>query len=118
MCKVRCQREIRLSLFRVVQEACHNAAKHSGVKRVEVRLWEESGDIHLIVSDLGKGFDVEAARQSRGLGLTSMQERVRLVNGIMKIQSKPMGGTTIHIRVPSSASNDPPGATSEGADKC
>jgi signal transduction histidine kinase len=73
--------EIGLSLFRVLQEALHNAVKHSQVKRVEVQLAEYSNEVHLIVSDAGTGFDVEAARQSRGLGLTSMQERVRLVNG-------------------------------------
>jgi len=98
--------EIGLCLFRVLQEALHNAAKHSGVKRIEVELSEYSGEIHLTIRDLGKGFDVEAASQGRGLGLTSMQERVRLVNGTIMIQSKPMGGTTIYVRVPSSASND------------
>jgi signal transduction histidine kinase len=60
----------------------------------------EPDEIHLTVSDLGKGFDLEAARQGRGLGLTSMQERVRLVNGSIVIQSKPMSGTNIHVRVP------------------
>jgi signal transduction histidine kinase len=92
--------EISLCLFRVVQEAVHNAAKHSGVKRMEVQLAEHSSEIHLIVSDSGKGFDVETARQGRGLGLTSMRERVRAVGGTMAIESKPMAGTTIHVRVP------------------
>jgi len=92
--------EIGRSLFRVLQEALHNAVKHSGVKRVEVQLREESGEIHLITSDSGKGFDVEAALQGKGLGITSMRERVRLVNGTISIESKPMGGTTIHVRVP------------------
>jgi PAS domain S-box-containing protein len=92
--------DIGISLFRVLQEALHNALKHSGVKRIEVQLHEESGEIHLTIRDLGKGFDIEAARQGRGLGLTSMQERVRLVNGTITIESKPMGGTTIQVRVP------------------
>jgi signal transduction histidine kinase len=92
--------EVGLSLFRVLQEALHNAAKHSGVKRIEVQLLEESGEIHLIIRDLGKGVEIVAARQGRGLRLTSMQERVRLVNGTILIESKPMGGTTIHVRVP------------------
>jgi PAS domain S-box-containing protein len=91
--------EIGLCLFRVLQEAVHNAAKHSGVKRIEVQLHEESGTIHLIVKDFGKGFDVEAASKGKGLGLTSMRERVRLVNGTIAIESKPMGGTIIHARV-------------------
>jgi PAS domain S-box-containing protein len=92
--------EISLCLFRVLQEALNNAAKHSGVERVDVQLREESGEIHLIVSDLGKGFDVASAMQDRGLGVTSMQERVRLVGGTIVIDSKPLGGTTIHVRVP------------------
>jgi signal transduction histidine kinase len=92
--------EIGLCLFRVLQEGLHNAAKHSGVKRIEVQLAENSGEIHLIVRDWGKGFDIDAARRGKGLGLTSMQERVRLVNGTIAIDSKPMGGTTIHVRVP------------------
>ena len=92
--------EIGRSLFRVLQEALHNATKHSGVKRIELQLREDSGEIHLIIRDSGKGFDVEAALQGKGLGLTSMRERVRLVNGTFSIESKPMGGTTIHVRVP------------------
>jgi signal transduction histidine kinase len=92
--------EVGLCLFRVLQEALHNAAKHSGVRRTEVQLREDSGEIHLIISDLGRGFDLQTAMQGRGLGLVSMQKRVRLVNGTIEIQSKPMGGTTVHIRVP------------------
>ena len=92
--------DIGLCLFRVLQEAVHNTVKHSGVKRIEVQLHEESGEIHLIVSDSGRGFDVEAVKQGKGLGLTSMQERVRLVNGTISIESKPMVGTTVRVRVP------------------
>jgi signal transduction histidine kinase len=92
--------EIGLCLFRVLQEALHNAAKHSGMKRIEVQLNEESDEIHLTIRDLGKGFNVEAAKKGRGLGLTSMQERVRLLNGKIAIESKPMGGTTVQVRVP------------------
>jgi PAS domain S-box-containing protein len=91
---------VGLSLFRVLQEALNNAIKHSGVKRVEVQLREDSGEIRIVISDLGRGFDVEAASQGKGLGLTSMRERVRLVNGTISIESKPMGGTAIHVRVP------------------
>jgi len=95
--------EIGLCLFRVLQEALHNAAKHSGVKRMDVQLHEESGEIHLIVRDSGTGFDVEAVKQGKGLGLTSMRERVRLVNGTIVIESKLMGGTTIRVGVPFSS---------------
>jgi len=92
--------EIGLSLFRVLQEALHNAAKHSGTKRVEVQVAEHSNEVHLLVRDSGSGFDLEAAKRGSGLGLTSMQERVRLVNEAITFASKPQEGTTIHARVP------------------
>ena len=92
--------EISLCLFRVLQEAVHNAAKHSGVKRIAVDLAEKPAEIHLIVSDSGRGFDIKAAKQSGGLGLTSMQERVRLVGGTIVINSQLLVGTTIHVCVP------------------
>ena len=92
--------EVGRTLFRVLQEALHNSIKHSGVKHVEVQLLEDGSEVHMVVGDLGKGFDLEAALQGIGLGLISMRERVRLVNGAIAIESKPMGGTTIHVRVP------------------
>jgi PAS domain S-box-containing protein len=98
--------DVGLSLFRVVQEALHNAQKHSGVKRIEVQLREDSGEIHLVVSDLGRGFDLETAVRGRGVGLTSMRERVRLVGGTISVDSKPLGGTTIHVRVPLGSEQD------------
>lgn len=99
--------EIVLSLFRVLQEALHNAAKHSGVKQIEVQLQEGSGEIHLIIRDAGRGFDIDTARQGTGLGLVSMRERIRLVNGTIDIQSKLLGGTTIRARVPFSLQHVP-----------
>jgi PAS domain S-box-containing protein len=98
--------ELSLSLFRVLQEALRNATKHSGVKRFEVRLWGSTGAINLTISDLGAGFDQEAAKKSSGLGLTSMQERLRLVDGELSIKSQLKGGTTVHARVPFSSSSD------------
>ncbi len=98
--------EVSLCLFRVVQEALHNAAKHSGVKRVDVQLWGASdGTVHLRVKDAGAGFDLKAAKK-RGLGLTSMQERLRLVRGKLLIASQPNCGTTIHACVPLSSGWD------------
>jgi len=91
--------EISLALFRILQQALHNAVAHSGAKHVKVRLWEQSNEIHLEVQDLGRGFDLPTV-QSTGLGLTSMRERARLVGGEITIDSGPMAGTTIHVRVP------------------
>jgi PAS domain S-box-containing protein len=88
-----------LCLFRVLQEALHNAAKHSGSARFVVRFWGTPGEIHLTISDSGVGFDLDAALKGRGLGLISMQERVRLVNGTISIASKATSGTEISVRV-------------------
>lgn len=95
--------EIGVCLLRVLQEAVHNSVKHSGVKHAEVQLAGDSNLIHLLISDSGKGFDLEHALQGKGLGLTSMRERVRLANGSITLHSKPMGGTRIHVRIPLSA---------------
>jgi signal transduction histidine kinase len=103
--------ELSLSLFRVLQEALHNFAKHSGIKHVDVQLWGISGKINLTVSDLGLGFNTEATMHGTGLGLTSMRERMRLLGGELSINSEPRRGTTIHARVPFDSTRDSAEAT-------
>jgi PAS domain S-box-containing protein len=98
--------DISLCFFRVLQEALHNSAKHSGVRHFEVRLWGTSDEIDLTISDSGAGFDLEAAKENRGLGLISMEERLKLLNGTLSIESQPSRGTTIHARVPIGSRND------------
>jgi len=92
--------DISLCFFRVLQESLRNAARHSSVRHFEVRLWGTSGEIHLTVSDSGVGFDKEAANASRGLGLVSMEERLKMLNGTFSIESRPQHGTTVHARIP------------------
>jgi signal transduction histidine kinase len=93
--------DVSFCLLRVLQEALHNAAKHSGVRRHKVHLWGNEKEVHLTVSDAGSGFNRDAARQNpSGLGLISMEERVKLVNGTLTIESQPKSGTTIHATVP------------------
>jgi signal transduction histidine kinase len=96
-------REVSLCLFRVLQESLQNAVKHSGTKQIDVQLADGAGAIHLVVSDSGRGFDIESALRNGGLGITSMQERVRLVGGTIMFDSKPMTGTTIRVCVPIAA---------------
>jgi PAS domain S-box-containing protein len=93
-------KEVSLCLFRVLQEALQNAVKHSGTKHFMVELRAASGEIQLIVKDLGVGFDQQAAVNRHGLGLISMRERLQLVSGEFSIESKPSWGTTICARVP------------------
>lgn len=92
--------DVSLCLFRILQEALHNASKHSKVRHFEVKLSCRQNQLQLTVRDRGIGFYTEEAMTKGGLGLLSMRERVRLVNGNITIQSKPMSGTTINVRVP------------------
>jgi signal transduction histidine kinase len=93
-------KEVSLCLFRVLQEALQNAVKHSGSRHFEVLLRDGTNEIELTVHDSGAGFDPEKATDGHGLGLTSMKERLKLVDGQLFIDSKPQQGTTIHARVP------------------
>jgi PAS domain S-box-containing protein len=92
--------DISLCLFRVLQEALYNSAKHSGVRHFEVRSWGTPNEVHLKVSDFGSGFNKGAAGAGRGLGLISMHERLKILNGTLSIDSQPKRGTTIHAFVP------------------
>ncbi|HTM39245.1 MAG TPA: MASE1 domain-containing protein [Terriglobales bacterium] len=93
---------VGLALLRVLQEASSNASKHGRASNIDVQLWDDPSEVHLLVVDSGSGFDVGAASQGKGLGLTSMRERVRLLNGTISIVSKVGTGTAIHARIPRS----------------
>ena len=91
--------EIALNLYRVVQEALSNVAKHSGARRALVSLSAREGSLRLVVKDTGRGFDPALAR-SRGLGLINMDERVRSLGGSFSLQAQPGHGVHIDVRVP------------------
>ena len=93
-------KDISLCLFRITQEALHNAVKYSGATQFFVALYAQEAEIQLVVRDRGAGFDVETARRNRGLGLVSMQERIHLVRGRFAIDSRPGEGTRIFAAVP------------------
>jgi PAS domain S-box-containing protein len=93
-------KDISLCLFRIAQEALHNAVKYSGTNKFTVALWAIEDEIQLVVRDAGAGFDVEEAKKNRGLGLVSMQERIHLVHGRFTVDSKPGKGTRIFAAVP------------------
>jgi PAS domain S-box-containing protein len=93
-------KEISLCLFRVLQEALQNAVKHSAEHSFAVEMRGSDEGLSLKVTDSGIGFDWQDAMNRRGLGLISMRERLRLVNGELSIQSAPGRGTIVHARVP------------------
>lgn len=90
---------VAATLYRIAQEALHNATKHAQAPTVHVAL-EVAGDrVALTVSDAGAGFDRERAR-SRGMGLFVMEERVGLVGGTLRVRSAPGAGTNVRAEIP------------------
>ncbi len=98
--------DISLCLFRVAQEALHNAVKYSGVRRLLVNLRSTENHIQLEIRDAGVGFNMQAAMQNGGSGLISMQERVHLVKGTFSVESRMNEGTRIIAIVPLLAEMD------------
>ena len=92
--------DIALCLFRVLQEALRNAVRHSGARHFAVSLEGTATLLTLTVRDEGSGFKPESLPRDRGLGLTSMRERLKVVGGELVIDSLPPGGTTVVARVP------------------
>ena len=91
--------DIALCLFRVLQEALQNAVRHSAAARVAVSLGGTPELLRLTVRDGGQGFNPGSVPRDRGLGLTSMRERLKLVAGELVINSTPGSGTTVVARV-------------------
>ena len=98
-----------LCLYRVVQEAVRNVAKHANARQVRVTVRRVGEEVQLAVADDGKGFNLAKAReQGGGLGLRSIEERIRLVGGRLSIETAPNMGTTITVwvRVPVSPARE------------
>lgn len=91
---------IELCLYRVAQESLWNAVKHSGASRISVRLVGKNQRLTLEISDNGCGIGSSGDPPSKGLGLASIKERIRLVSGTVEIQSQPEKGTSIVASVP------------------
>jgi signal transduction histidine kinase len=89
-----------ICIYRVAVEALRNVSRHSGAASAVISLRRENGSLELRVSDSGKGFDVDAFRKGGGLGLVSIEERLRLLHGTCEIHSSPQKGTTLVARVP------------------
>jgi signal transduction histidine kinase len=81
-------------------EALRNVSRHSGAASAAISLTRHNGSLELRVSDSGRGFDVDAFRRGGGLGLVSIEERLRLLQGSCEIHSSPEKGTTLVARVP------------------
>lgn len=96
----RLAKDVKLCIFRVAQEALQNAARHSGATKIDVELRWTAGKLKLIVSDDGSGFATTTEKMTKGLGMTSMEERLRSIDGKLKIISKPGSGTSVEAIAP------------------
>jgi PAS domain S-box-containing protein len=105
--------DVRICIFRVVQESVRNVARHSGAMRAEVVLRVADDHVQLRVRDAGRGFDVASIRPGVGLGLSSIAERVRLVRGRAEVMSTPGVGTEVAVTIPLSR----PASRSAAADE-
>jgi len=100
----RMARDVELALFRVVQESLTNIQRHSGSQRAKIRIHRNS-DLTLEISDLGHGLSASAQRGKDeprfqvGVGIPSMQERVKLIGGRLEIDST-SHGTTVRVTIP------------------
>ena len=99
--------EVSLCLFRVLQEGLNNAVKHSGAFSFRVELRGTAEHMYLTIRDEGKGFEPKLELAGKGIGLTSMQERLHLLKGSLSIESQPTRGTTIFACVPFTRTKDP-----------
>ncbi len=100
-CVPRLSDERQQAVFRIAQEALHNALRHASATRIDVDLLHRNGFVELEVRDDGRGFDPVAADEtSRKLGLSSMRERARTVGGRLTMTSKPGKGTSVRLAVP------------------
>jgi two-component system sensor histidine kinase UhpB len=92
--------EIAVCLYRIAQEALWNATKHARSERVELTISADEESIHLEIRDWGVGFHADESNGKAGIGLASMKERARLVNGTLDIKSAPGQGAVVIVDVP------------------
>jgi signal transduction histidine kinase/ligand-binding sensor domain-containing protein len=88
-----------INLFRVLQESVNNILKHAQATKAFLEIWREGDELRVTVRDNGRGYDIGSIPQ-RGLGLTSISERVRILGGTQTVTTAPGAGTMIELRIP------------------
>jgi len=92
--------EFSTVFFRIFQETLTNVIRHAKATRVDVRLYEDKGDLVLVIKDNGRGISDEELAGTRSSGLVGMRERAMLVHGELTLQGAPGQGTTVSLRAP------------------
>ncbi len=96
--EIKIGKSLKLTLYRIIQEQLNNIVKHAYATKVTIELFEEDGFVKLIITDDGKGFEVETVKM--GLGLKNITSRAELQNGSVNIISNPDEGCKITIQIP------------------
>lgn len=94
------------AVFRMLQEALTNAARHAEASQVEVTIYREGNEVTLTVRDNGKGFSPDRDRKIDSFGILGMEERAYLLGGQVHISSAPGGGTEIEVRIPTTGNTE------------
>ena len=92
--------KIEEELYRIAQEALNNVVKHAGATQVQIQLKYHENTVSLEMNDDGRGFEPETAHQSGGFGLQGIHERVQQLGGSLNIESAPLKGTRLSVRIP------------------
>jgi signal transduction histidine kinase len=92
--------EVALCLYRVAQEALRNVVNHAQARSARVELSRQNGRVAMRITDDGRGFEPGMAASHRGLGLISLDERVKMLEGTLAIESSHHIGTTVSVMVP------------------
>jgi signal transduction histidine kinase len=93
-------RNVKICIYRIIQESLRNIARHAGTDKAQVSLTCSDGNLFLTIRDNGIGFDTLHMQVRKGIGLRSIHERVRLIQGEFSVQSKPGEGTVIKVTAP------------------
>lgn len=115
---VRLVPEIEVNVYRIAQECLNNVAKYASATRVSVLLTLDQSELTLIIEDDGVGFDIHSTKppsQDGGLGISGMQERAELLEGTFEIESSPIAGTAVYVRIPAKYRTEESAVSGNGA---
>jgi signal transduction histidine kinase len=87
-------------IYRIIQELTQNAVKHGAATKMHIQLLGHEGRLHIMVEDNGHGFDVDSAGQQKGLGLKSIDSRIKYLGGTIQFDSSPQHGTVVNMEIP------------------
>lgn len=93
-------KESELHVYRIIQETLSNIVKHSKAKAVGMNICKTSEGIKVLVSDNGKGFDIETKDKTMGLGLKTLYERAKIIGGLLILDSDINKGTKMTLSIP------------------